>query len=155
MSQSVRLSEIMEVIEIFSGELSSYLNKRTGEVITLSEEEISAAEEGDDMDDYPEWQRENILMARDFLNNEEDYLGLPTKDDLDEYCLMEKFGLSVEDPKTSDILYGAIKGKGAFRRFKDALHRLNLTNEWYAYREAAIRQVAIDWCELNAINWQD
>ena len=155
MSQSVRLSAIMEVIEIFSDELSSYLNKRTGEVITLSEEEISAAEEGDDLDDYPEWQRENILMAREFLKNEKDYLGLPTKDDLDEYRLMEKFSLSIEDPETSEILYDDIKGRGAFRRFKDALHRLNLTEEWYAYREAAVRQVAIDWCELNEINWQD
>jgi hypothetical protein len=145
----------MEVIEISSEEFSSYLNRITGHVITLSEEEISAAEEGDDLDDYPEWQRESILMAGDFLKNEKDYLGLPTKDDLDEYRLMEKFSLSVEHPNTLDILYGAIKGKGAFRRFKDALHRLNLTDEWYAYREAAVRQVAIDWCELNEINWQD
>ena len=155
MSQSVRLSAIMEVIEISSEEFSSYLNRITGHVITLSEEEISAAEEGDDLDDYPESQRESILMAGDFLKNEKDYLGLPTKDDLDEYRLIEKFSLSVEDPNTLDILYGAIKGKGAFRRFKDALHRLNLTDEWYAYREAAVRQVAIDWCELNEINWQD
>ena len=155
MSQSVRLSAIMEVIEISSEAFSSYLNRISGHAITLSEEEISAAEEGDDLDDYPEWQRESILMAGDFLKNEKDYLGLPTKDDLDEYRLMEKFSLSVEDPNTLDILYGAIKGKGAFRRFKDALHRLNLTDEWYAYREAAVRQVAIDWCELNEINWQD
>ncbi len=155
MSQSVRLSAIMEVIEISSEAFSSYLNRISGHAITLSEEEISAAEEGDDLDDYPAWQRESILMARDFLKNENDYLGLPTKDDLDEYRLMEKFSLSVEDPNTLDILYGAIKGKGAFRRFKDALHRLNLTDEWYAYREAAVRQVAIDWCELNEINWQD
>jgi len=155
MSQSVRLSAIMEVIEISSEAFSSYLNRITGHVITLSEEEISAAEEGDDLDDYPEWQRESILMAGDFLKNEKDYLGLPTKDDLDEYRLMEEFSLSAEDPNTLDILHGAIKGKGAFRRFKDALHRLNLTDEWYAYREAAVRQVAIDWCELNEINWQD
>ena len=155
MSQSVRLSAIMEVIEISSEEFSSYLNRITGHVITLSEEEISAAEERDDLYDYPEWQRESILMASDFLKNEKDYLGLPTKDDLDEYRLMEKFSLPLEDTKTSEILYGAIKGRGAFRRFKDALHRLNLTDEWYAYRDAAVRQVAIDWCELNEINWQD
>jgi hypothetical protein len=155
MSQSVKLSAIMEVIEISSEDLSSYLNRITGHVITLSEEEIRAAEEEDDLDDYPVWQRENILMARDFLKNEKDYLGLPTKDDLDEYLLMEKFSLSLEDPETSENLYGDIKGRGAFRRFKDVLHRLNLTNEWYAYREAAVRQTAIDWCELNEINWQD
>ena len=81
------------------------------------------------MDDYPEWQRDNIRAARDFLDNEEDYLALPTKYDLDEYRLIEKVSLSVKDRKASEILYGAIKGKGVFRRFTDALHRLDLTNQ--------------------------
>lgn len=155
MGEPVRLSTIMEVIDISSDELTSYLNRVTGQVITLSEEEISAAEEGDALDDYPEWQKDNIRMAREFLDNEKDYLVLPTKYDLDEYRLIEKFSLSMEDSKTSEILYGAIKGKGAFRRFKDTLHRLNLTEKWYAYREAAVREVAIEWCELHEIDWQD
>ncbi len=155
MGESVKLSTIMEVIDLPSDELTSYLNRVTGQVITLSEEEISAAEEGDGLDDYPEWQRDNIRMARDLLDNEKDYLVLPTKYDLDEYRLMEKFSLSLNDPKTSEILYGAIKGKGAFRRFKDALHRLKLADQWYAYRDDTVRQIAIDWCEMNAIEWQD
>ena len=101
------------------------------------------------------WQRDDIIMARDLLDNNKDYLVLPTKYDFDEYQLMEKFSLSFEDGKTLEILYGAIKGKGAFRRFKETVHRLNLTDHWYAYRENSVRQMAIDWCELNGIHWQD
>jgi hypothetical protein len=155
MSLPVRLSEIIEVIDIPSEELNSYLNRKTGQIITISEEEISAAEEGDTLDDYPEWQRDNIRITQEFLDNEEDYLALPTKYDLDEYRLMEKFSLSLDDRKASDILCGAIIGKGAFRRFKDTLNRLDLTDQWYAYRGDAVRQIAIDWCELNEIQWQD
>jgi hypothetical protein len=155
MSLPVRLSAIMEVIDLPREELTSCLNRKTGQIITFAEEEISAAEEGDTLDDYPEWQRDNIRMARDFLDNEEDYLALPTRYDLDEYRLIEKFSLSLKDRKASEILNGAIKGKGAFRRFKDALHRLNLIDQWHAYREDAVRQGAIDWCELNEIPFQD
>lgn len=50
----------------------------TGPIITFSEEEILAAEEEDDLDNYPEWQLNNIHMARNFLTNEEDYLCQPT-----------------------------------------------------------------------------
>lgn len=151
----VRLSEIIDAIDIPNEELASYLNRKTGDIITVSEEEISAAEEEDPLDDYPEWQRDNILIAKEFLDNEKDYLALPTKYDLDEYRLMEKFSLSLEDRKASDILCRAIIGKGAFRRFKDTLNRLDLADQWYAYRGDAIRQIAVDWCELNKIQWQD
>jgi hypothetical protein len=103
------------------------------------------------LEDYPEWQRDNIRIAGDFLKNEDDYLALPTKYDLNEYQIMEEFVLSLKDRRASELLYTSIKGKGAFRRFKDTLLRLHLDNEWYAYRDAAISQVAIDWCESNQI----
>ena len=107
------------------------------------------------MDDYPEWQLEDIRTTKEFLYNEDDYLALPTKFDLDEYRLMEKFCLSVENRGVSETLYSSIKERGAFRRFKDAVHRLDLADEWYQYRNQAIRQIAIDWCDLNKIKFID
>ena len=146
---------MIEAIDLSTGEHSSYLNRKTGEIITLGQEEIRAAEEEDDLDDYLEWQRNDILLARDLLNNNKDYRVLPTKYDLDEHQLMEKFSLSLADEKTSETLYDAIKGRGVFRKFKGALDRLNLTDQWYAYRGDALRKMAIDWCELNGIHWQE
>jgi GTPase SAR1 family protein len=154
-SPTVRLSAIIEAIDLSSRKYSFYLNRNAGQIITLDEEEIYAAEKEDDLDNYPGWQRDNILMARDLLENDKNYLDLPTKYDLDESRHMEKFILSFEDSKTWEILYAAIKGKGAFRRFKETVHRLNLTDHWYAYRENSVPQMAIDWCELNGIHWQD
>ena len=55
----------------------------------------------------------------------------------------------------SDALYSAIKGKGAFRRFKDSIIRVDIEDNWYKYREEAIKQVAIYWCQLNQIDFKD
>ena len=107
------------------------------------------------MDGYPAWQQDNIRIARDVLENENNYLALPTKFDFNEYQIMEKFSLSLQDPKASELLYRLIKGKGAFRRFKDTAHTLELSDEWFAYRDAALRQLAIDWCESNQIQVND
>lgn len=107
------------------------------------------------MDNFPEWHLDNIRAARDFLDRERDYIALPTKYDLDEYRLMEKFSLSLANRKTSEILYASLQGRGAFRRFRNALRRLNLTDQWYAYKEDAVRQIAIDWCERNRISFKE
>ncbi|HAM50466.1 MAG TPA: hypothetical protein DCP92_07120 [Nitrospiraceae bacterium] len=156
MNHPVKLREIIEAIELQSDEMASYFNTKTGQIITISDEEVGAVEEGDDpLDDYPEWQQDNIRIARDFMENEDDYLTLPTKYDFNEYHIMEKFVLSLKDRKVSEVLYSSIKGKGAFRRFKDAVQRLELSDEWYAYRDAALRQVAIDWCESNQIPFKE
>ena len=71
------------------------------------------------------------------------------------YQIMERFILSIKDKEISDALYRAITGKGSFRRFKDAIIRFDIEDEWYKYREDAIKQVAIDWCELNQIKFND
>jgi hypothetical protein len=88
MNSPVKLSEIIEAIDLQSNEMAAYFNRRTGQIITISDEEVRAAEEGDQLEDYPEWQRDNISIAGDFLKNEDDYLALPTKYDLNEYQIM-------------------------------------------------------------------
>ena len=47
----------------------------------------------------------------------------------------------------------ALHGRGAFRMFKDTVHRLGLQDAWYAFRDRALREIAIDWCEANGIEW--
>ncbi len=66
---------------------------------------------------------------------------------------MEQFCLSISDPKISDELYYAIKGRGAFRRFKDQIHYYGLADAWYEYLEAALKKMAVAWCERNTIEY--
>ena len=151
----IKLSEIIGVIEIQPEDSAAYVNKKTREIVAPTEESFTAAENEAPLEEYTEWQQEDIKAAREILDHEEDYLELPTRFDINEYRIMEKFCLSVEDREASEVLYGAIKGRGAFRRFKDTVSRLNLADEWYQYRDQAIRQIAIDWCELHKIKFTE
>ncbi|WP_276662556.1 UPF0158 family protein [Syntrophomonas wolfei] len=50
----------------------------------------------------------------------------------------------------NELLY-AIRGRGAFRRFKDKVQRLGIQQQWDKFREEAFKEIAIDWCEYNNI----
>ena len=64
---------------------------------------------------------------------------------------MERFARSRTDPGVSDELDAALHGRGAFRRFKDAAHRLGIADEWYRFRDAALEEIAIEFLEAHRI----
>ncbi len=52
----VKLNDIIEAMETESDMMTHYLNKKTGEVIPISEEEMSAAENEEDPENFSDWQ---------------------------------------------------------------------------------------------------
>jgi len=146
----VSLKDIIGAMDFGSDEFHSYLNKETGEIVTITDEEINAIQNGDDWNDFPEWQQEALVLAKNVLNSS-DYLPLPDQFDIHEYAIMERFCFSITDPKVSDELSSQIKGSGAFRRFKDAIRRHGVENDWYKFRDQALEEIAIEWLERNGI----
>ena len=146
MAIRVNLKDIVEGIESQSDESRSYLDKNTGEVILISDEEFRAVEDDKPIGKFPEWQHENIKIAKEILETD-NYVSLPIKLDVHEYGIMERFCLSIKDMELSDILYNTIKGSGAFRRFKQNIYRYNVQDDWCKYRDAAIKEIAVEWCE--------
>jgi len=154
MGAKVELSEIIQALESPSDtEFYSYLHKETGKVLVVTDVEMAKAEDNEPLENVSEWQREAIETARDIFENEEDYLGLPDASVFHEYRVMEKFCLSIENEAISDDLYYTIKGSGAFRRFKDAIHKLGIADEWHQYRDRALKKFAIEWCEANNLEY--
>lgn len=150
----VKLKDIIDEMEILMEDSRKYLNKEMGTIITVSTEELSIAEdseEDDDFSEYPEWQQESLKDALDVIVNEDNYIELPDKWEINEYDIMEDFCGSVKNDRVSNSLYSAIKGRGAFRRFKDEICRFGIENDWYRFREEALKKIAIEWCEDNEI----
>jgi hypothetical protein len=155
MAICVKLDDIIEGLESQSDESSSFLDKKTGEVILMTDYAMRAAEENEPLEDVPDWERELVLIAREILAETGQYLQLPTKYDMDEYSIMESFCTSLERQEIGDILYDLISGSGAFRRFKDAVYKYGVEDEWYKYRNNAIKEIAIEWCRENNIEFED
>ena len=150
MAVTIKLKDIIEGMEFQTDEGSSHLNTTTGEVVYITDEEVRAAEDETPLDQFPAWQHEAIRVAKDFLESG-DYLPLPTKFDIHEYRIMERFCSSVDDDEMRDGLFNAIRGRGAFRYFKDKIHEYGIADEWYKYRDDELREIAIAWCEENGI----
>ena len=60
----------------------------------------------------------------------ERFVDAPDKFDFHEYRQMERFIGTVKDRNMSEQLRRAIKGKGAFRYFKDNANRLGILKDW-------------------------
>jgi len=155
MAIRVKLNDIIEGLELESDERNSFLDKRTGEVVSISDEEMQAAEDDETIEDFPDWQQDFVIIAKEIVNETRNYIALPTKFDINEYSIMEKFFLSLDDSEMSDTLYSLIKGSGAFRRFKDAIYDYGIADDWYKYRNDALKQIAIEWCQKNGIEFDD
>ncbi|MBT2655857.1 hypothetical protein J7E81_11535 [Bacillus sp. ISL-18] len=153
MSVQVKLRDIIEEMELQFEESHSFLNNKTGEIVLISCEDLSAAEDEEPFEDLPEWEQENRLVANDVVENFDNYIELPTKYEVNEYEIMENFCLSVSDDRKQESLLRAIKGKGAFRRFKDKIIDLDMEEQWYLFRDDCFKQIAIQWCQEHKINF--
>ena len=114
------------------------------------DEEIRDAENDRDLSDRPEWYVEAVAKAKAFLENQDDFLDLPTQYEFHEYRIMESFILSLPVETQREELLDRIKGKGAFSRFRAGLDRF-LLEKWYQYRDRALREFAIRWCQENGL----
>jgi len=155
MTVRVKLEDIMDGLECQSDESSAFLDKRTGKVVLISDYEMRAAEDDDPMEDFPDWEQDLVRIAKEIVAETGDYIELPSKFDIHEYSIMEDFCLSVKDDKIRETLYNLIKGSGAFRRFKDAIHEYGIADDWYKYRDNTLREITIEWCQENGIEFED
>ena len=150
MAAIVSLRDVIEEMELSSDEATAYINRKTGELITITNEMFTMAEDPDEAAEAAEWQKEFLPKAREVAASE-DFIPLPSKFDIHEWSIMERFARSITDAAVSDELDAAVHGRGAFRRFKDAVHRLEIADEWYRFRDAALEEIAVEFLETHGI----
>ena len=150
----VKLDDVIEQFELASESSQTYLNRITGEIHLIPEEvELYVENEEFDEEDLPEWEKEIIPVYKDINENPENYILFPDQFYINEYSIMERFSLSLTNEKLRSILYSSLKGKGAFRRFKDTANELGILENWYKYKEEAIKELAIEWCKENNLEF--
>lgn len=115
MSTPIKIQSIIEELEMQFDESQTFLNKNTGEIVFVKLEELRAAEDEEPFDHLPDWEQEDRKIAIDVVENFEDYLGLPTKYEVNEYEIMEEYCLSVSDHVIRNKLLGA-QGKGSIQK---------------------------------------
>jgi len=155
MSSRVKLSAIIDSISSIAHNTSCYLDRERGELFLVSKEQLCAAEKDEQEEDHPEWQKDQIKLARKILTDDkqEKYIAIPAKFVIHEYSTMENFCISLDDEKISKPLCRAIFGGGAFNRFNNYIHKYGIADDWYKYRYNSMKRIIIDWCEANNIEY--
>ncbi len=80
------------------------------------------------------------------------YIRVPVIDSHEAYADMEEFIEIVRDERLQERLGNALRGRGAFRRFKDVLLDYRRDRErWFQFKDGQMRQRVLDWLEEEGI----
>ena len=150
MALPVKLSAVVDQIDMAGDETTAYINRKTGDLIALTDEDVSYAEDDDDSRFIPDWQQETVNLAKQVLADDQ-YIVLPDSFEIHEYKIMEQFCYTIEDERMQNILLRQISGKGAFRRFKDIVYEEGIDKDWYRFRDNAFKQIALGFLESKGI----
>ena len=144
--KKVPLHLIFDAIESANDVYDQYLDTKEMNVIMLPnlDSDFAEIEDGD----------EELLEC---IENDEDhrYLALPSEFDIHEYEIMEDYINELDDNGLARRLAGAIRGRGAFRRFKNILIDQGKIQSWYDYRDQYYWQFARKWCRAHDIEFVD
>lgn len=154
----VYIEDIADKMEEANEEWQAFLNRNTGEIVDVGREYYRIAEELREDEEIPtrlrEWEKEFVQTALKIEENWGDYEELPNQYDIHEYSIMEDFIERITDDRKSAMLYQAINGAGAFRRFKDKLFDLGLEESWFSYKYVVYCEIAKRWCEKSGIPYE-
>lgn len=150
MAPTVSLRRVAEEMDCLFEGFTAYLNRRTGELVTISHDYLRTAEEEEEDSEAPDWEQEILEKAREILSDG-DYLPLPDESEIHEYEIMRRFSDSLEDRELGEKLLSLLHGSGAFRRFKDAVRRDGITDSWHGFRAEALQEIAGEWLKENDI----
>ncbi len=161
----INFDDIQKAMEDVSRDAFEYfLDIETGDVIILSVDILNRAQEilediyDEDMAEYdevelyeektiPEWIEDEIELSLNILLYEsERFVKIPERSPKHGYTAMKEFIETLTDPQLKVKLSRILDGKGAFRRFKDALEQYPKERKlWYGFNAKANRQVIEKW----------
>ena len=134
-------------------ELSRELEKIYNEIYDEAGNRVVTLEEYLQRRDDPDWQKEMMLEAdRVEQGYGTRYIRVERDDPYGDYRDMERFIGTVEDSHLRERLWNAIRGRGAFRRFKDLLARHPQVEEaWFEFKDARLQKRVANWLAYHEI----
>ena len=132
----VKLNEVIDALDFTNDEIEYYYNPINGDIFMSNIGDYENLNE-DELDD---------LFEKSIM--------LPTRYDINEYEMMEDFAETIEDTRLQNQLYISLNGSGAFRRFKDTCINFDIIDDWYKFRDAKYKEIAINWCKENNIKFE-
>lgn len=140
---TIPLKQVIQAIEEASEVFTSYWDTKTGKTVYLADPLMMDITEADEE------------LAAAIEDTPERFLCFPAKHEIHQYRIMENFIDQLSFGKVQEELAYTIRGKGAFRRFKQSVRYHGLEQRWYDYLAEAYRELAIRWCEEEGLEYTE
>jgi len=144
MAPIIRLEEVVAATGKLSEEERAFLHVGTGRIVMFERDVLDAAESVGSAQAGVE------TMAREVLRSD-DYRELPDRFDIDDYSIMQRFCRTVDDDALRRGLMRSIQGRGASMRISHTAREYGVEESWAAFRNEALRAIAIDWLKREGI----
>lgn len=135
----IPLKQVIDTLEASSDSVTDYFDLHTGETVSL-------------FDPYMIGETDEELVEL-LESTPERFLRFPTQYEIHEYRIMEDFIASLPVGAMQRELAAAIRGKGAFRRFKATIRFYGVEQQWYDFLADAYKAIAIQWCKDNQLEY--
>ena len=114
-------------------DVRTYLDRNTGELVTVTSDDTSAE-------------------AARVKARPEEHVRVEPVPSREQYRMMEQFIDTVTLEPLKEQLKDSIVGKGAFRRFKDAVGRYpEERKRWFAFRDVLLHKYILEWLKLQRV----
>jgi hypothetical protein len=148
----VSLRELVDEIVEAGDDETTWLDRTTGEYVTLSEELRAAIENHEELPESGEYDRPRLESIRAKLGSGQ-LVELPTPFEIGEYSLRERFIALVRSPEQREQLQRALREQSAFHSFEGAVRRLGIAQEWYRVRDGEFAHVALRWLARHGLDY--
>ncbi len=127
MRMKIKLQTVIDAIEQASDAYTMLYDTKTNETVYLPDVWITGETDED--------------LAELIEKEPERFLRFPTKYEIHEYSIMDSFVDDLPAGRIKSELAGAIRGKGAFRRFKQTIRFQGVEQLWYDYQANGNRKI--------------
>lgn len=148
--RKINLEDIVNELELISDDGNSFFDKSTGQLFHISTRELEYAESGKEINPFLyKWQIEKINTVREMLKSNQ-YIQLPTKNEINEHGLMINFLRNYPNQKLKDEVANLEQDNNInYWQLRNVILQYNIGDEWYRYKREAFKKIAIDWCDKN------
>ena len=157
--KKVEIQKIVDELEMRFMDTTVYYNKITGEILNVQDDDFRIVEDDDfekNIENYPEWQREHLKKVYDLLYNDIDnYIALPNNFEIKDSDIMEEFIDTISNNNKKIQLENCMWKNGMYRKFKDKLIEVGLENEYYKFYDEKLKEIAIEWCKENNLEYEE
>jgi hypothetical protein len=125
-------------------------------VIVVRDQVMNRLGDDPDLQAATEAETADFEAARRLLDDEDElFVALPSRDEIDAWQILSDFADTREDPKVRRELRLSVQGAGAFKKFKAAVKTLALEAEWEEFRARAFVTLAEDFLDDEEIEFED